>query len=101
MDAWTTQMRRGRRGCITSALHPGVVAPQSTCVTKEKGRRVMTEMSPRRQREPQLAEAVWERGRWLVGWAALGPKEWSGPVGWLPAHARGKVFLFDLLLFSI
>jgi chromosome segregation ATPase len=38
---------------------------------------------------------------WLAGWAVLGPKERSGPVGWLPAHAREKGYLFDLFLFPI
>jgi hypothetical protein len=32
------------------------------------------------------------RVRWPASWAALGSKGRSGPVGWLPAHARGKGF---------
>jgi hypothetical protein len=35
-----------------------------------------------------------------LAWAAFGTKERSGSVGWLPAHAREKSFLFLLTLFT-
>jgi hypothetical protein len=83
---------KGARGCITSALHPGAAVPRSTSATKGEREECDDRDVTRCQRGPQLAEAALARGRWLVGWAALGLKGRSGPVGWQPVHVRGKGF---------
>jgi hypothetical protein len=71
-------MHRRARGRIAMVLQLGAVAPRSTSVTKEKGRRVTTATSSRRQCGPHLAEAVWERGRWRADLAVFGPKKGVG-----------------------
>jgi hypothetical protein len=95
------RMRRGARGCIASALHPGATAPRSTGVTKGEREEGDDYHVTRCQCGPQLAEAVRARGRWLAGWAVLGPKK---GVGWLvgcrPTQGE-KAFLFHLPLFHI
>jgi hypothetical protein len=86
------RMPRGVCGRIASTLHPRAAAPRSTGVTKGEREEGDDCDVTRRQRGPQLAEAARARSRWPVSWAALGPKGRSGPVGWLPAHERGKGF---------